>query len=269
MANNGKRKGKVLQARLDNISELLDDMRQDGQISSEGHQSLTQQLSLIRKRKKIKQTPLQGSADSVAFTPKSSDGGVEKAFRTMSEAEPVSDQDYHERLAIAGHGQALLDSTSHCDSELVDYVHVAGAKQVSADPQVAGSDAATKDAKQHSLPRTRCLQCDRHYNRLTRHVVSEDNRNNNAGRPYLKCTPCNKFCTWLDLIGVSEDCPDCQCGYRSRLQPTSQSNAVHPERSHYVCALGACDFFTWFDEQKEGTANMKELLRLVESLELL
>ncbi|KAK4233357.1 hypothetical protein C8A03DRAFT_19562 [Achaetomium macrosporum] len=72
----------------------------------------------------------------------------------------------------------------------------------------------------------------------TRH----SNRNGNAGRPYYKCQPCNKFLCFADSRGNNPGNPPCDCGVSSKTQVAGKEKKV-PRGVHYVCRLGKCDFY--------------------------
>lgn len=78
-----------------------------------------------------------------------------------------------------------------------------------------------------------------------RMVTRSSNRNGNAGRPYFKCVPCNKFIRFDDARGLDQGDqgnPLCDCGQSSRRQITSREKG---RRIFYVCTIGACQFFEW------------------------
>ncbi|QQK46043.1 hypothetical protein Pdw03_0941 [Penicillium digitatum] len=85
----------------------------------------------------------------------------------------------------------------------------------------------------------RCPEC---YEDGMRQKVRESNRNGNAGRPYYKCYPCNRFICFADQRGISPTNPLCHCGEYSRRQISGTSNEV-PYGIHYVCARGWCRFY--------------------------
>ncbi|RBR15430.1 hypothetical protein FVER53590_09337 [Fusarium verticillioides] len=89
-----------------------------------------------------------------------------------------------------------------------------------------------------SLPPV-CFVCN---NRSRRLVTRSSNRNGNAGRPYHKCTNCQKFLGFADLRGNSPDNPPCYCSESSKAQVTGE-NGGSPGRLHYVCRLGTCDYY--------------------------
>ena len=72
--------------------------------------------------------------------------------------------------------------------------------------------------------------------RLTR----SSNRNGNAGRPYYKCDPCNKFLVFADDRGNDPANPECDCGISSKKQISSRDKG---RKIHFVCRMGGCDFY--------------------------
>ncbi|KAJ6168069.1 hypothetical protein N7497_000912 [Penicillium chrysogenum] len=68
------------------------------------------------------------------------------------------------------------------------------------------------------------------------------NRNNNAGRPYFKCVPCDKFLVFNDNRGNDPLNPHCYCGVSSKRQVSGSSRRVS-RGVHYVCRLGPCNFY--------------------------
>ncbi|KAI1923743.1 hypothetical protein LOZ65_003193, partial [Ophidiomyces ophidiicola] len=79
-------------------------------------------------------------------------------------------------------------------------------------------------------------------------ITRASNRNGNAGRPYYKCLPCNKFLTFNDLRGNDPKNPQCFCGTSSKLQISGLDKKV-PRGLHYVCRLGRCGFY---DTERRG-----------------
>ncbi|KAF2869242.1 hypothetical protein BDV95DRAFT_570683 [Massariosphaeria phaeospora] len=68
------------------------------------------------------------------------------------------------------------------------------------------------------------------------------NRKGNAGRHYNKCVPCGKFLGFADDRGNDPNNPPCNCGTSSKRQVAGPETQV-PRGVHYVCRLGACDFY--------------------------
>lgn len=87
-------------------------------------------------------------------------------------------------------------------------------------------------------PSYRCPSCQSEH--LTKLITKTSNRNGNANRPYLKCSPCNKFVTFLDERGEHSVNPGCDRHRPSRLQVAS----FHKGRKlHFVCSTGQCTFY--------------------------
>ncbi|KAH7115253.1 hypothetical protein B0J11DRAFT_540200 [Dendryphion nanum] len=85
----------------------------------------------------------------------------------------------------------------------------------------------------------KCTKCGRS---TSWKVTKPSNRNGNAGRPYYKCLPCNKFCCFTDMRGNDPANPLCYCGTSSRKQISGENK--HPLRQvHYVCVQGTCDYY--------------------------
>ncbi|KAK2037077.1 hypothetical protein LZ31DRAFT_426802, partial [Colletotrichum somersetense] len=76
----------------------------------------------------------------------------------------------------------------------------------------------------------------------TRHVTRSSNRKGNAGRPYYKCLPCNKFHCFADSRGCDPRNPNCSCGQPSRMQVAGRERNP-PGGLHFVCQNGGCDFY--------------------------
>lgn len=84
-----------------------------------------------------------------------------------------------------------------------------------------------------------CIQCGVPTNlRYTR----TSNRKGNAGRPYYKCVPCNKFHCFADKRGNDPTNPPCHCGKSSKRQISGPEKSV-ARQVHYVCRIGGCDFY--------------------------
>jgi hypothetical protein len=83
----------------------------------------------------------------------------------------------------------------------------------------------------------------------TRHITRSSNRNGNAGRPYYKCIPCDKFSCFVDSRGEDENNPLCDCGKSSRRQLSSREKG---RRIFYVCKTGSCQFFQ-FHKRRDGS----------------
>ncbi|KAH9883296.1 hypothetical protein F4778DRAFT_802559 [Xylariomycetidae sp. FL2044] len=87
--------------------------------------------------------------------------------------------------------------------------------------------------------RPRCYLCD---SPSSRRVTRSSNRNGNAGRPYFKCVPCDKFLVFADARGNDHENPVCLCRVASKRQVAGRDRQV-PRCLHYVCRLGRCGFF--------------------------
>lgn len=68
------------------------------------------------------------------------------------------------------------------------------------------------------------------------------NRKGNAGRPYYKCVPCNKFHCFADERGNDPTNPPCHCGKSSKEQISGPEKSMG-RQVHYVCRIGGCDFY--------------------------
>ena len=73
-------------------------------------------------------------------------------------------------------------------------------------------------------------------------VVGDENPNGNVGRPYLKCLPCDKFITFTDNRGITENGPRCDCNKPCRLQVAGYLKTP-PRGLHWVCSAGTCRFY--------------------------
>lgn len=96
-----------------------------------------------------------------------------------------------------------------------------------------------------TITRLQTPRCPRCYEDGMRLKVKEDNANGNAGRPYYKCYPCDRFICFADQRGISPANPLCQCGEYTRRQISGTSKEVQ-HGIHYVCARGWC----WFYEKE-------------------
>ena len=86
----------------------------------------------------------------------------------------------------------------------------------------------------------RCRRCGASGIDLATYITKTSNRNENAGRPYLKCDPCKQFVSFLDDRGIHDVNPKCACKKRSRIRVSGK----HKGRTfHYVCSSGECDFY--------------------------
>ncbi|KAH7207875.1 uncharacterized protein BKA55DRAFT_586364 [Fusarium redolens] len=84
-----------------------------------------------------------------------------------------------------------------------------------------------------------CFLCNSPSQRLT---TRYSNPNGNAGRPFHKCTNCQKFLVFADERGNFLDNPQCHCGESSKAQIAGR-NSRNPGGLHYVCRLGTCDYY--------------------------
>ena len=90
-----------------------------------------------------------------------------------------------------------------------------------------------------------CLQI------TTLFTVHYKNRNGNAGRPYYKCLPCQKFCCFADARGLDPANPICHCGRPSRRGKTTMAKGG---KTFYTCSQAKCDFYD--EEIDEGSENV-------------
>lgn len=120
------------------------------------------------------------------------------------------------------------------------------------------------------VPMPRCVRCNAKFKDLERFVTRTSNRNQNSGRPYLKCMPCRKFVTWLDTRGISENGPRCYCDLPCRLLVAGKYGKDTPRGLHYVCSLGCCDYFSVAKtNQDEQAVVTEELLEMFMQLRIL
>ena len=99
----------------------------------------------------------------------------------------------------------------------------------------------------------RCRRCD--WEPRYRNVVSENNRNGNAGRPYYKCVRCEGrpgqgvgyhlkgWITWDDDRGMDVRNPECYCGVASR-QDKAGAHTTIPNLGFWTCATGRCNYYS-------------------------
>lgn len=73
-------------------------------------------------------------------------------------------------------------------------------------------------------------------------VTRASNRNGNAGRPYYKCVPCDKFLVFADNRGNDPTNPLCECGLESKRQVAGKERKTS-RGIFYVCRKGVCDFY--------------------------
>jgi hypothetical protein len=89
-------------------------------------------------------------------------------------------------------------------------------------------------------PKPRCPLCQQSGCNLEKLTTRTSNRNGNANRPYLKCSKCDKFVTFLDDRGTHPVNPKCECHVPSRLQVASFCKG---RKLHFVCSTGHCRFY--------------------------
>lgn len=85
-----------------------------------------------------------------------------------------------------------------------------------------------------------CSKCGANDDALSKYITRSSNRNGNAGRPYTKCVPCDRFITFNDDRGNHANNIECYCGTPSRLQVAGKAKG---RGLHYVCSSGACRFY--------------------------
>lgn len=103
----------------------------------------------------------------------------------------------------------------------------------------------------------RCPICSQSGKNLLRLTTRTSNRNGNANRPYLKCSPCDKFITFLDERGSHSVNPRCECHMPSRLQVASSNKG---RKLHFVCSTGHCTFYEVAHDNDNETINLTESL---------
>lgn len=84
-----------------------------------------------------------------------------------------------------------------------------------------------------------CIICHKLTSRL---ITRSSNRKGNAGRPFYKCIPCNKFHCFDDIRGNDSRNPLCDCQVSSKLQVSGPDKRV-ARGLHYVCRLGSCNYY--------------------------
>ena len=100
---------------------------------------------------------------------------------------------------------------------------------------------------------------------------------NSIVRPYYICTTCDNgkfnvfrnsayprgFITWDDSIGIHPQNPRCYCGFPSRQDRKGEKAIMKPFREGFwVCAFGACDYFS---DRKDGVP-YKDARKLLDNL---
>jgi hypothetical protein len=103
-----------------------------------------------------------------------------------------------------------------------------------------------------------CSSCDRSGSNLRFFVTRRSNRNGNAGRPYVKCGPCDKFIAFRDTRGIHHDDPHCDCNTPARLQVAGKSQKTTPRGLHYVCGTGRCDHYSIAEDEAEEQYRLPE-----------
>ncbi|KAI0116358.1 hypothetical protein GGR51DRAFT_315064 [Nemania sp. FL0031] len=83
----------------------------------------------------------------------------------------------------------------------------------------------------------------------TRFITRSSNPNGNAGRPYYKCLYCGKFLVFDDWRGNTATNPECHCGHSSKRQVTGRYKRAAGQW-HFVCRLGACNFYSLCKDEK-------------------
>ncbi|KAK0636455.1 hypothetical protein B0T17DRAFT_82178 [Bombardia bombarda] len=78
--------------------------------------------------------------------------------------------------------------------------------------------------------------------------VLDTNTRGNVGRPYYRCTPCDNFHIWGDLVGISPENDRCRCGNPTRAGVTTEKAKTRgPGETFFKCAEGRCGTFVWKD----------------------
>ncbi|KJR89825.1 uncharacterized protein SPSK_06757 [Sporothrix schenckii 1099-18] len=98
-----------------------------------------------------------------------------------------------------------------------------------------------------------------------RFVTRQSNRKRNAGRPYYKCRPCNKFLCFVDERGVNPNHPWCHCRRPSRLQVSGPEKSI-PRSLHFVCRTGTCDYFSWQHKSGEPVTVTDDVVGMMANL---
>jgi hypothetical protein len=110
-----------------------------------------------------------------------------------------------------------------------------------------------------------CILCGKPTRRRIARVL---NPNGNAGRPYYKCIPCDKFHCFCDSRGNDPTNPPCHCGKSSKRQVSGHGKAV-PRGVHFVCRLGTCDFYRALRDAEERQIQITPCGSLVDQSEKL
>lgn len=88
-------------------------------------------------------------------------------------------------------------------------------------------------------------------------VTRASNRNGNAGRPYYKCVPCDKFLVFADNRGNDPTNPPCMCGLASKRQVAGKERKTS-RGLFYVCRKGACDFYAPALDRQEQQISIED-----------
>ncbi|KXX75421.1 hypothetical protein MMYC01_207007 [Madurella mycetomatis] len=91
-----------------------------------------------------------------------------------------------------------------------------------------------------------CLACRRP---STFARVSLSNVNDNALRPFYRCTHCDRWATWADMRGVKDTNVACGCGIPSRECVTGRRAMCGPGKRFWVCVEGRCRFLRWDNDE--------------------
>jgi len=99
--------------------------------------------------------------------------------------------------------------------------------------------------------------CPKCHQRTTHDITRASNRTGNAGRPYYKCLPCDKFQCFDDDRGNDPRNPRCLCQVASRQQVAGPGKPI-PRGLHYVCRSGKCNFYTVRRDEHEQQITVSE-----------
>ncbi|KAI0467180.1 hypothetical protein F4859DRAFT_278924 [Xylaria cf. heliscus] len=92
-------------------------------------------------------------------------------------------------------------------------------------------------------------------------ITQPTNINGNAGRPYFRCPPCDKFLAFDDKRGIEETNPLCDCGEPSRRDLSGYRSKV-PGRLFYTCSNGDCGYFDWCTDVTDEDHVADELAKM-------
>jgi hypothetical protein len=90
-----------------------------------------------------------------------------------------------------------------------------------------------------------------------RKITRTSNRKGNAGRPFYKCFPCDNFLCFDDRRGNLPSNPLCYCQVSSKLQVSGPDKRV-ARALHYVCRLGACDYYEVYRDAHQRQITIDE-----------